>query len=163
MGFPPLFSSDFLQCHSWIPLPCLNLHHPHSPICYPADPSLNPISAPLQLQSLLIGLCSSPSPPPSPRETSHSLVLLYEFLECFFNDTQNPTIGRDYGQSIGVGMENILLLDSDTSGVCKRPAMKKTISKKKTKRNLVTYLELCTRQFCLVYTHTSYRGQHPPS
>ena len=73
MGFPPLFSSDFLQCHPQISLPCLNLLHPHSPFCYPADPPLNPISAPLQLQSLLIGLCSSPSPLPSPRGTSQLL------------------------------------------------------------------------------------------
>ena len=48
-----------------------------------------------------------------------------------------------------------MLLDSNASSICKRPAMKKTISKKKTKRNLVTHLELYTKQSCPAHTHLS--------
>jgi len=48
--------------------------------------------------------------------------------------------------SIGVGVEDTLLLDSDASGACKELAIEENISKKnKTKEYFVTHLELYTR------------------
>ena len=46
------------------------------------------------------------------------------------------------------------LLESNAFSTCERMAMKKIISREKTKRNF-TYLELCTRQFCPVHIHLS--------
>ena len=58
--------SDFLQGHPWTP----PLH-----LCSPPSYSL-PISTPLQPQFSPIKLCSFPSPPLSPRETSRLLGTL---------------------------------------------------------------------------------------
>ena len=53
-------------------------------------------------------------------------------------------------------MRNTLLLESDTSGTCKRTAIKKILLvDKKQKRNFFTYLELYTKQFYLVHTYLS--------
>ena len=52
------------------------------------------------------------------------MVLLHEFLECFFNSTYDPAISGDHGQDVGVGVEYILLLKSDTPSTYERSAMK---------------------------------------
>jgi len=73
------------------------------------------------------------------------------FIEALFK-----TISGDHGQGIGIYIGNTLLFDSDVSGIYKRPAIKENINKKnKIKRDLVTHLELCARQSCLVCTHFS--------
>jgi len=60
----------------------------------------------------------------------------------------------NYCWRVSVGMGDILLLNSNTSGVCERITIKKMIiSRGKNKRYFFTYLLLCTKQSCLAYTH----------
>jgi len=65
-----------------------------------------------------------------PEEPSDSSVLLHKLPECLFNGTQDPTISKNHGWGIGIGMGYTLLLKYNTSSVCKGVAMKKKIIKK---------------------------------
>ena len=88
---------------------------------------------------------------------SNSLVLLYEFTECFFDGTQNSTIGRDYGQGIGSDMGFALLLESNAFSVYKRSVMKKKLLEKIiTIRN--QYLPRVVHQTILPSVYTSLTG-----
>ena len=66
------------------------------------------------------------------KRLSDSLVLLYEFLEYLFNNTQNHAISGNYGQDVVVGVRYTLLLNSDVLGACQKPAKRKLSVKKKT-------------------------------
>jgi len=59
----------------------------------------------------------------------NSSVLLHKLPECLFNDIQDPTISRDHGQGISMGVGYIPLLESDAPSTCERLAMKKEIIK----------------------------------
>ena len=97
-----------------------------------------------------------------PEGPSDFLVLLYEFLECLFNGTQNPAISGDHGWGVGVSVEYTLLLEGNAPSTCKRSAMKEKIIRKiiiSIIKN--THLEECTRQSCMVLTHLSQRLAPP--
>ena len=58
------------------------------------------------------------------KELPDSSVLLHKFLECLFNDTQDPTISGDHGQGVGISVEYIPLLEGNTPGTCEGLAIK---------------------------------------
>ena len=65
-----------------------------------------------------------------PEGLRNSSVLLHEFLECFFNGTQNPAISGDHGQGGGIGVGYIPLLECNAPGTGKGVTMKRRIIKK---------------------------------
>jgi len=64
----------------------------------------------------------------------------------------------NHGWSIGIGMENTLLFDSNVSGVYKRLAIKENINKKEKEKGILLLTLNCIPGSPAQYIHTSYRS-----
>ena len=98
-----------------------------------------------------------------PEGLSNSSILLHKFSECFFNSTYNFAISGDHGQSVGIVMEYIPLLDNNIYGLCQRLANWKLLVKKENiKENSLLTLN-CASGSPAQHTHIFHRGQHSPA
>ena len=157
IGFSPLLPSNFLWGHPQISLLCLHLLQPHSPSYHSVDPSLNSISVPPQPQFSPTRLSSSYSPLSSPGGTSQLLGTPLQVLRVHFQQhlelCHKWRSQPEYWYLCG----NILLLDSNASGVCKRPAIEENINKKDNKKGILLLILNCALDSSAQHTHLSQR------